>query len=179
MTPVIVGVDPGGAWCGIVVRRGADAVWVDAVHRGDEVGDAGWLAHVRASLNAAMAQAASLDAALAEAAGLRQGKGLLAVEDVVAPNPHVRVTNVAALLGTAKVVGMVLAVHPTAILVRPGGHGSAPLASYPPNLVGDRERAGSGRLKHARSAYDVAGAGLAHWRMAYRYTDVHAKGGRL
>jgi hypothetical protein len=169
MTPIVVGIDPGGSWTGIVVRRGADAIWVDAVHRGDEVGDAGWLTHVLASLNAAMAEAASL----------QQGKGLLAVEDVVAPNPHVRVTNVAALLATAKVVGMVLAVHPTAILVRPGGHGSAPLASYPPNLVGDRERAGSGRLKHARSAYDVAGAGLAHWRMAYRYTDVHAKGGRL
>jgi len=166
MTPIVVGVDPGGSWTGIVVRRGGDAVWVDACHRGPSMTDAAWFGYLRQVL----------DAAVAEARSLAGGAGLVAVEDVVAPNPHVRVTNVGALLATAKVVGMVLTLHPSAVLVRPGGHGSAPLSSYPPNLVGGRERAGAGRLKHARSAYDVAGAGLVQWRLD---TTTVATGGRL
>lgn len=83
---------------------------------------------------------------------------LVAIEDIVHPSPHLGLANMEGLLHTAQVLGALRSTFPAAVLVRPGGHGSAPLASYPPELVGDREPKGTGKLRHARSAWDVAGA---------------------
>jgi len=55
------------------------------------------------------------------------------------------------------VLGAVLYAHPDAIIVAPGGHGSAPLTTYPAALVGDREVVGTGKRRHLRSAWDIAG----------------------
>lgn len=51
--------------------------------------------------------------------------------------------------------------------VAPAGHGSKPLGAYPLELVGDRERSagwpsrvGTGKLRHARAAFDVAQVAL-------------------
>lgn len=108
------------------------------------------------------------------------------VEDVTAPSPHVkrkdgsqRLTAPRYAIGAAKVVGVVEhlthAIEPRADLVRvaPNRHGRSLLATYPDALVTDRERArGLNRLaqhnadvNHARSAWDIAGAGPAAARM--------------
>ena len=89
----------------------------------------------------------------------------IAVEDVVAPNPHMGLTNVSALIETARLVGYLQAVYPV-VLVPPGGHGKAPLQTYPAALVGPRETAGTGRRRHLRSAWDVAGAASGAARIA-------------
>lgn len=94
----------------------------------------------------------------------------LAVEDVVRPNWHMNgraAADPSALLATAAVLGAVLAIDSrgrTVLQVRPSGNGSRPLGAYPDELVsaGERRKAGwqmrigSGQLRHARSAYDVA-----------------------
>ena len=54
--------------------------------------------------------------------------------------------------------GAVLYAYPEAHIVSPGGHGSGPLGSYPAKLVGAREVVGTGKARHMRSAFDVAGA---------------------
>lgn len=154
---IVVGVDPGGATTGIVVRDGATPVRAELVSNSDGQMSDGYLAEVIAALDDAIT-----------------GRMLCAVEGLVEPNPHVRLANVRGLLDTAQVLGAVR--HQAAlwlaegrlsgvVVVPPGGHGSAPLACYPAALVGDRERQGTGRLRHARSAYDVAGAGVMLARM--------------
>ena len=82
---------------------------------------------------------------------------IVAVEDLVEPNPHLGLSNVKGLMDTAQVLGALRA-HFDVVLVAPGGNGSAPLQTYPAELVGDNEPKGTGKLRHARSAWDVAGA---------------------
>lgn len=96
---------------------------------------------------------------------------LIAVESVTAPSWHLAhnhkhgsATNPTGLIGTAMILGAILAHHPTATLVPPNKNGSKPLGAYPPELVSPREqkhpnwrtKTGTGKLRHARSAYDVA-----------------------
>ena len=108
--------------------------------------------------------------------------GIAAVEDVVAPNPHKRrrdgnsIINPAALLDTAKVFGAFCDFPAGGLtVVRPGGHGSNPYATYPDELVTDAERRAKGwrlnpagqssAIRHARSAYDVARAAYTTHRL--------------
>lgn len=96
---------------------------------------------------------------------------VVAVESVTRPSWHVAKSasrgaagNPTALLGTAVVLGAVLGAYPGAVLVRPGRNGSGPMGVYPEDLVsvGERRksgwemRVGSGKLRHQRSAWDVA-----------------------
>mgnify|MGYP007071578864 CR=1 FL=1 len=145
---MIVGVDPGGATTGIVKRDGTKLLAATLVTNDGDF-DA-YLADVEAALEPLTVV------------------GHLAVEDLTHPNPHLGLANVTGLLGTAQVLGLVR--HLAAgwveagdlegwVLVPPAGHGSAPLRSYPAPLVGERETKGTGRLRHARSAWDIAGAG--------------------
>lgn len=83
----------------------------------------------------------------------------IAVEDLVHPNPHLGLANLDGLLLTAQVLGAIRAQFDVT-LVPPAGHGSAPLSTYPPGLVGAREHGlyGTGKRRHVRSAWDIAGA---------------------
>lgn len=140
----VVGVDPGGRSSGVVVRN-RDAVAAPplvVVRRAAE------------TMGAYCWRVASAVKLASDDGGL-----LIAVEDVNAPTPQMGTIAVAGLLGTAQVLGAVTSRRWDVIVVPPGGHGSAPLATYPPELVGEREHKGAGVLRHARSAFDVALAG--------------------
>lgn len=94
---------------------------------------------------------------------------LIAVETLTRPSWHLdgrAAADPRALLATAQVLGAVQAVPWPVTTVRPGKHGSAPLGVYPAELVGDGERRergwqlrpGRGKLRHERSARDIANA---------------------
>jgi len=106
--------------------------------------------------------------------------GLVALEDVVAPSPHVRrkdgnsIIRPGTLIETAKVYGYVARWAAWAdvelVPIAPAGNGSQHLGTYPDELVAPGERrlkdwrfrlAGkSNPINHARSAWDVALAAL-------------------
>ena len=106
--------------------------------------------------------------------------GVVCVEGVNRPSWHVAkgakrgaASNPEALLGTAVVLGGVMAVFPDCVIVEPGKNGSKPLGAYPESLVSTGEkrtsgwqtRVGAGKMRHVRSAYDIAVRGA---RMAGR-----------
>lgn len=166
--PTVLGVDPGDRFVGIVARRGTEvrgARILDRRRFPDAADRVGWVAVVLVAVDVELSrQADELD--LGKASALATGELVLAVEDVKAPNPHVRrrdgnaLTNLDGILGTAVVVGALVAAYPDLTLVAPGGNGRAPAFGYPGEL-GKGVRLG-GPSDHARAAYDVAGA--AAWR---------------
>lgn len=145
----VVGVDPGGRTTGVVAIDEDDKVtFAELVERDGEWHD------YRSEVIGAL-----IDAARGH---IRCGcdEMVVAIEDVVDPNPHMGLTNIRGLLDTARILEAVcMHVGPSVVVVPPGGHGSGPLAAYPPELVGPREKAGTGKRRHVRSAYDVALAG--------------------
>lgn len=99
---------------------------------------------------------------------------LVRVEGVNRPNWHIggkakgAATDPTGLLGAAQVLGAVVATaHIPVEIIPPGRNGSAPMGAYPAALVSTGERrtpgwetrTGTGQLRHARSAYDVARGG--------------------
>lgn len=136
MSATIIGIDP-GATTGLVVRHGTELLAHKTTAGIDGVLDA------------------VVDAL--EECGLR---GLwVAIEDVTPPNPHMGIINVSGIITTAKVFGAVLGAYPDAIVVPPAGHGSGPLGAYPQALRPTRGKgAGKDKLRHCRSAWDIAGA---------------------
>ena len=150
---VIVGIDPGGRSTGIVVRDGASLLYHDVVERskGETMGE--YLVRVCDGVKSAKYQSL-------RSGSMRAFAPPYAVEDLNDPNPHMGIVNLRGLIDTAQVLGVILHVHPSAIVVPPGRHGSAPLKSYPAELVGAREAKGTGRLRHCRSAWDIASVGL-------------------
>lgn len=154
---IVLGVDPGGASTGFVLRDGRDLLAHDVLDR-DNAPRPLWVeACVEAATN--MAHEADVD--------------LVAIEDLNDPVPQMGMTSVRGLIDTAVVIGALLgwAQDPVTgtdvTLVPPGRHGRAAegygraglLAAYPEALVGPRET-GGGRMRHARSAWDVAGAAM-------------------
>lgn len=143
----IIGIDPGGRETGIVLRRGDTPIRACVVVRDgdDRLPGAAYLAEV-------------LDA-VADFAGDAHSSPVVAVEGLNEPTPQMGTTSVAGLMGAALVLGAVLAHHPDAVVVAPARHGSAPLGAYPEALRPTRGRGkGHDRFRHARSAWDVAGA---------------------
>ena len=146
MSPrVIVGVDPGGQDTGVVLDIDGHLVRAAVVERRRAEGQGAYLHAVLRCIE--------------EYAAVRP-EAVVAVEDLVHPHSHVngkpRVINVDGLTSTAIVLGAILGRWPDALLVPPGDNGSAPLQTYPSELVGKRERSGAGVLRHCRSAWDVA-----------------------
>ncbi|MCA1841749.1 MAG: hypothetical protein LC792_00905 [Actinobacteria bacterium] len=138
---LIIGVDPGAAETGVVVRRGDDLVSAVVIDRRPGQPLAVYLASVLRVLRVVAVEGATI-----------------AVEDVTPPNPHMGMIAVGGLIGTAAVLGAVLGAHPGAVVVPAGGNGSGPLCAYPPSLRPTRGKgAGYDRLRHARSAWDIAG----------------------
>lgn len=149
MNQPIVGIDPGGTNTGIVARLGDRVLYAATVTRDNDM--AGYIAELGDTIDKAinaLTCAQHDDPLLAP---------IVAVEGLNEPTPHLGLTNVRGLLGAAQVLGAILQRHPAAIVVPPGRHGSAPLTTYPPTLIGPRERRGTGNARHARSAYDIAG----------------------
>lgn len=175
MTPACVGVDPGGTFTGVVLRRGSELLWhVVLVREHDEdhgqgvgVGP-GYLADVLAAARTARHQIAP-----AEDVGI-------AVELVVPPTAYIngkkKFTNPKDAIATGLVLGAVLAHHPDAVRVRPDHHGEGLLGGYPAELITPSElRAGLHRgalhgsvVSHARAAWDIAGKGALQARTARR-----------
>jgi hypothetical protein len=155
---VIVGVDPGGRDTGIVIRHDERLLWSDTVHRDQGEAVDTYARRVRRAVDAAVERAGLISTA----------PRAVAVEDVVEPSPHVRLTNVRGLLDTAVVLGAVLT-HDLApvVLVLPYHHGGGPLIAYPEALRPTRGRGlGKDALRHVRSGWDIAGAGAAQIRQA-------------
>lgn len=110
------------------------------------------------------------------------GPEIVAVELVSRPRQHLNgglarggkggaAADPSALLATATVIGAIAGRSWTPadlVLVPPGGNGGRPVGAYPPELRGPREQlhtVGTGKLRHERSAYDVALAGARHARL--------------
>lgn len=150
MTIYAVGVDPGAKESGVVCRRGNELLDHVTVRNlaYPAIPDA-YLDDVKNAIVTARIE------------GERRVGGFppVAVEAVEPPNPHMGMISVVAILGTATVLGAVRAWYPGAVVVDPGKNGSLPLACYPDDLIGPRERGvfGKGGLRHARSAWDIAG----------------------
>lgn len=151
--PVIVGVDPGGRQTGIVVRYGSSCLAADLLTReGPEMfPKSDYLAEVVDAIGGLLLYASQ--------AAPDAGWPRVAVEGVVHPNGHVRMINAAGLLGTATVLGAVLAHYPAALVVPPSSHGAGPRTAYPAALWPPSEKRGAGRCRHLRSAWDIAEAG--------------------
>jgi hypothetical protein len=149
VTPVVLGVDPGGKSSGFVLRRGSTYLAHDVV---TAKGPAGGMPAIEYLWRVADV----FENLLADA-------DLVAMETVTPPrgfkNGRRDAIQPGSLIGVSAVAGYLLAHCPEAILVSPAGNGSRPLSTYPPQLIGARESAkGTGILRHARSAWDVAGA---------------------
>jgi len=154
---IVIGLDPGGRWSGGVVRRGDDVtdfIVIECTAPRHGIATMDYARDVSRWAVARLAEAQALD-----------DEVLVGIEGLRPPAKHregteLRNLNPTGLMGTGLVFGHLCTVFPAAVEVPPGGHGRQMLAAYPACLVGPREkRADSqGILRHARSAYDIAGA---------------------
>lgn len=138
----MVGVDPGGRYTGVVTRTpdGVIAARVLTRTTGIDFPDGTYIHEVLDEISKQMEHADAIS-----------------LEGVVAPSPHVRITNPTGIIGTGIVFGAVIARWPHAIIVPPEGNGSLPDVAYP-GQIRRNVRLG-GPSTHARSAFDVARAG--------------------
>jgi hypothetical protein len=164
VTATWVGVDPGGVGTGIVVRSGPDLLgWMVIEREGDD--DEGRSIGVGARTIQAITAAITTSLTAA-------GPGAhLAVEGVVPPtgfkDGRREPINPKDTIAAGVVLGGILAHFPDAVVVRPNNHGRGTLAAYPDELITPAERrlgvnrpAGKSALRrHARAAWDTAGAG--------------------
>lgn len=163
-----IGVDPGARWTGIVARSDDDQVIsyrvVDRVEVDPE------------SKRVSMPYLKAVISAMDHVWALADWDVRFAVEDVVSPIGYefIRPSD---MIGLGMVLGWVLAHQPSALLVRPAKHGARPFHSYPEELSTPGERRYATRantwgrpapksaaIRHARSAWDVAGAAPANAR---------------
>lgn len=157
---VVLGIDPGGVWTGMTART-VDGYVAHKLYcrRRHEPID-----HYARRVSEHLVT----DWLLADDPELIPD--IAGIEGLNTPNPHVRVVALQGILDTAVVFGILLGqLQPTwAHVIPPGNHGAAFLRAYPPELVGAKEKKGSGELRHCRSAWDIAGAALAVHRMKTR-----------
>lgn len=164
-----VGVDPGARWTGVITRGPGDVLVSRRV-----------VDRTKVDPDSTRVTPAYLDAVVEAVLAARDAGGTgttVAVEDVVSPIGYefVRPSD---LIGLGVVVGCLLGRFPELVLVRPGKHGQRPLHTYPLELTTPAERAHATRahtwgrpaprnsdIRHARSAWDVAGAGPANQKI--------------
>lgn len=154
----LIGIDPGSRNTGVMaIFDDGRAVGVTVTNEGPLLPIARpYLREIGATVDDLISQA--------------EGEVTVKVESVTRPNWHVgkgqgggAASNPEALLGTAQVLGAILAWY-DAEIVPPGRHGSRPMAHYPDALVSAGEkrkpgwetRVGTGKLRHQRSAWDIA-----------------------
>jgi hypothetical protein len=148
----VIGVDPGHRETGIVVCFGAELVeHAVIVRKGEGMPDQEYLDRVIAAMTEMRRRSL--------ASG--QPAPLVGLEGVQAPNPHAGMTNPTGIIGTAVVFGWVWRAFPDAIIVRPQSAGKGPIGAYPDELHPTRgDGRGRDKLRHCRSAYDIALATL-------------------
>ena len=163
-SPIVVGVDPGAAHTGYIVRRRRELLY-------SEVFD-------RPKSQTVERYGAAVAVIVARVTGsiFDGSAGIVGVERVTAPNVwhegKKRLLDPSHAIGTAIVAGTVAGIvagtaigvfgaPATVIWVPPGHNGQGPLDAYPPELRPTRGKgAGGDRLRHARSAWDIAGQAL-------------------
>ncbi|WNO28428.1 RuvC-like resolvase [Corynebacterium phage PSonyx] len=154
----VLGVDPGGRDTGIILVDGSRVAGCSVRSPGELLPvDQGYIQAVLAEVGELIASTS--------------GDVVVCVEGVTRPSWHVQASasygaaaNPTGLIAAAVVLGAVLGAYPGAVVVPPGGNGSRPLGAYPAGLVSDGERrksgwelrVGGGKLRHQRSAWDVA-----------------------
>lgn len=152
----VLGIDPGGRTTGIVVRDGARLLHHAVIVR----------INVEPVESYALMIARTCDGIRRHGTEGSEGYpvDVVAIESVEPPRWHhngkASPINPRHIIDTAIVYGALVATFPDAILVPPAGNGSRLLAAYPAELVGPKETKGTGELRHARSAWDIAAAGL-------------------
>lgn len=140
---IVVGVDPGGRTTGVVSVNGSTVVYSALVTRTADQAFGQYALEVVDTVRIAVSAFWPT----------------INVEDLVEPTPHLGLTSVKGLIDTARLIGYLEAELPNygiVRMVRPNNHGGDPLAAYPPELVGSREKVGTGKLRHVRAAYDIA-----------------------
>lgn len=150
--PFAVGVDPGGRHTGVVARAGDQLLYKALVSCTPDITFDWYLAEVVDTVRRARDHAR--DVLIAHDTHPRTGL-LVGVEDINDPTPQMGIASIRGLIDTAQVLGAVAA-HFVVTRIPPAGHGSNPLSTYPNALVG-HETEGRGRLRHVRSAWDIAG----------------------
>ena len=149
-----LGVDPGSRSSGFVVRRSGELLASSVVERpkGQSLQTFG----IRVS---------------AEAQDLLSEwhPDVAALEGLNVPNSHMGrgTAQVRSYGETNRIIGHLEALGWAWVVIAPKGNGSAAPSSYPDALYGEREHPanggkGTGKLRHARSAWDVAGKAVAH-----------------
>lgn len=152
----MIGIDPGGRYTGVIARPHArhdsPCLFACVVVREPDQEMVDYLLEVFDAIR---------DAITADR-GPRAGE--LAVEDARAPSGwkagERSPIDPEGIINAARVLGGIEGRWPNRHLIDPGGHGALPLEMYPPLLRGPRERIGTGRRRHARSAWDIAGVAL-------------------
>lgn len=159
MTPplVVIACDPGGRQSGLVVRQGSHLVDYEVL----ESTHPSWQLPTMDYVNDVIAWIAARDAQVYDELGFHPA---IAAEGLKVPEfPRDAETGQRNRVQPASVMGLTMVytgvrvAFPEAIEVPPGGHGLAPFSTYPPELVGPRERRGGGVRRHLRAAWDIAG----------------------
>jgi hypothetical protein len=157
----VIGVDPGARETGLVLGQWAAGRLTLTDHRVVRRVDA------RPVLDVPTAYLAELVAKLRS--WTTGGPGLVAIEGVTVPHPHGRrgLISPAAPMATAVVFGAVLGqAWPWPVtVIAPAQHGKLPAGCYPPGIRGRPGGKGADRLRHCRSAWDVARAAAAQTRV--------------
>lgn len=150
MSGLILGCDPGGKFCGLVLVRGDELVAWDLVERTAGQSIAGWIGECYSGAERLVEDWLFLT---------------VAVEDVNSPKLYIngkrQMISPESLIGTAAVMGGLVSWAATegfpCLLVAPGGNGSGPFSAYPEELRPTRGRGrGFDKMNHCRSAWDVA-----------------------
>lgn len=167
MTTRVLGVDPGGQNTGVTL---VDVTLELCSGRVLERGDQQPIHDYATAVAREVTELATGQHAIAEGMGTKPVtligvEGLNRVTPQMGKRPIDLYPTVEAGIVLGACFGMLRARGLHVAWVPPGGHGDNPLRTYPSQLIGAREKKGTGRLRHARSAYDVAFAARSMVRM--------------
>lgn len=148
MVITVIGIDPGKNETGIVVRHNTDLLYGCIVERAD-LSDSAYVLDVVETIIVARSH-------------ITTNSELIAVEGLIAPDemPWLGKKHIGPIIGTAIILGAVLAIYPSAVVVPPGGNGDGSFKGYPDAIrpTGLNPK-GFDIMRHCRSAWDVSIAG--------------------
>ena len=144
---VVIGVDPGGRETGIVLVNRGHLVDHEVITLKAPPKTWPTREYLDAVVAAVRSRLDEFDADLVTLEGLKE------------PNPHLGMTSTRGLISTATVFGAVQITFECEV-VQPGGHGLGPPGAYPEAIRIPAGGKGNDKLRHCRSAYDIAHVGL-------------------